>query len=302
MIRLDNTPFIMPHLIKNKMTQRSQSRIQRAIKHPISKIIIGSLFIIIMTFSIKELISKPIFSYLLESSYHIKIAVALTGSIVIVFAYYLFNRIFEKTDFTDFKIKNAGKDLTIGLFLGASIISCAVALISYLGYYKIIGQEAITPYLSTLTFIWGAAVLEEVVFRGLVFRYTEEWKGTHIAIMASAVIFQLPHFMNPHEALLPALLGILFGMAMATMYASTRTLWMPIAFHFAWNAMQPTLGTTLSGIGDFHNLKIAEISGPEIWTGSAFGIEDSIVPIVSCILISIYFYRKMQFKKLTSNS
>ena len=135
--------------------------------------------------------------------------------------------------------------------------------------------------------------MEELVFRGLVYRIIEDWKGSGIALIVSSIIFQLPHFTNPNEALLPAILGILFGLATAVMYAYTRRLWLPFAFHFGWNIAQPALGTTLSGIGDFDLLVDAKLNGPELLTGSAFGIEDSLMSMLVLVILFWIFYQKI---------
>ncbi len=104
------------------------------------------------------------------------------------------------------------------------------------------------------------------------------------------MVFQLPHFMNPNEYFLPAILGVLFGLVTAVMYASTRRLWLPFTFHFTWNLAQPFFGTSLSGIDEFPTMINARMEGPELLTGSAFGIEDSLLSFGVLVVLFGVFY------------
>ncbi|MTI21504.1 CPBP family intramembrane metalloprotease, partial [Fulvivirga sp. RKSG066] len=222
--------------------------------------------------------------------------VPLLGVAVMVSVYYLLIRYVERRNFSDFDTTFALKNTSIGLVLGFLIISVAVALMYVLGYYEVLEVNDLYSFLPSATLILGVVVLEELVFRGLIFTIIEKWKGTTVALFASSILFQLPHFMNPHEDILPATLGVLFGMATAYMYIDTRTLWLPIAFHFSWNIAQPILGTTLSGISEFDAVLITQIDGPELITGSAFGVEDSLVAMLSLIAIIAYYHIKIKQK------
>ena len=63
-------------------------------------------------------------------------------------------------------------------------------------------------------------------------------------------------------------------------YMLTRSLWLPMGLHAAWNFAQgeiydiPVSGTTV------HGLVEARLSGPPLLTGGGFGLEASLIAIV----------------------
>ncbi len=258
--------------------------------HPIARILLGTVILLLGTFLIKELITKPVLTILLPHSNGLeKVFGALISTGVLVGIYYFIQKYYEHNDFHDFDKRQAISQSSIGFGIGFSMISIAVLVMYLMGFYKVVGSNNFIQVLPTLSLVLGGVVLEELIFRGLMFSILEKWKGTTIALIGSSVIFQLPHFMNPHEGLLPAILGVLFGLTTAVMYKASGKLWLPIAFHYGWNIAQPILGTTLSGIEDFNVFFITEINGPSLITGSAFGVEDSLVALLSLIsLIIIY--------------
>jgi membrane protease YdiL (CAAX protease family) len=91
-----------------------------------------------------------------------------------------------------------------------------------------------------------APLLEEMIFRGLLFsRLTKKWGMTRATIVSS-LFFGLLHFpVNPIGA---ALLGIVA----CVLYVRTRTLWVPITLHAMNNMIVWGLVFTLeSGTADF---------------------------------------------------
>ena len=275
--------------------QQSRSLFQRTIKHPISTILIGTLTVILATLLVKELISKPILSSLFSVEPTIKAITATIGSIAMFLAYRLHLNYFEKKSFSEFSFKHVHKEFPIGLMIGFGAMGMVVFILYLLGYYHLVAIKSFYEFLPTIAFIFGAAVLEEIIFRGLIFRLLENWKGPIIALLASSLVFQLPHFMNLHTGISPAILGVLFGVVTGLMYAYTRRLWLPIAFHFSWNLVQPIFITTLSG-GKFISLFEGELAGPELLIGSEFGLEVSLFSFGFLLIIGLYYYAKLKSK------
>jgi len=271
-----------------------QTLLQKIIYHPIAIILISSFAIVATVGLVKELISKPFFNLLFFSEVYVKTFTACVGSLVMIGTYYLLNRFYEKIPFSEFELIHAQKEFVQGLLLGFGSIGVVVLMLYFLGYYQFLEIVSFQKFLPTIAFIFGAAVLEEIVFRGLLFRLLEKWKGPILAILFSSIIFQLPHFMNSHTGIIPAFLGVLFGLVMALMYAHTRRLWLPIAFHFAWNITQPALGTTLSGVTEFTPLSKAKLHGPEIFIGNDFGIETSLFSFASLLIVGGYYFWKLK--------
>ena len=269
------------------------SLLKRTFKHPISTILIGTMTVILATLLVKEFISKPILSALFSAEPLIKAITATIGSIAMFAGYHLHLKYFEKESFSEFSFKHIHKEFPIGLMIGFGSMGMVVFMLYALGYYNIIGTKSLFEFLPTIAFIFGAAVLEEIIFRGLIFRLLENWKGPTTALFVSSLIFQIPHFMNLHTGISPAILGVLFGVVTGLMYAYTRRLWLPIAFHFSWNLVQPIFIKTLSG-GEFVSLFESELEGPELLIGSEFGLEVSIFSFGSLLTIGLYYYAKLK--------
>ena len=274
---------------KKVMESNKNSTIQKFIHHPITRMIAIPAFILLTIVVIKELITKPVFMAILPSEVMAKMVVSLLSTFIMIGAYYLALKYYDKRPFTEFQLKYALKELIVGFAIGFMIISGELIVLYFLGFYEITGINNWVPFLASSMIIMGGVMLEEIVFRGVILHTIEKWKGTTIALIASSIIFQLPHFMNPNEGFLPAVLGMLFGAATGLLYLHTRRIWLPFAFHLGWNLAQPFFGTTLSGIGGFDILFTANMEGPELLTGSAFGIEDSLLSML-CLVIMIIIY------------
>lgn len=275
------------------MTKQPRSRFRSISKHPITTIFIGTLTVIISTLSVKELVSKPILSSFFSSEPIIKSITATVGALVMFLAYYLHLKYFEKKSFSELSFTHFPKEFSKGLLLGFGAMGMVVFVLYCLGFYNIVAIKSFYEFLPTVAFIFGAAVLEEIIFRGLIFRTLEQWKGPITALLVSSLIFQIPHFMNLHTGVSPAFLGVLFGVVTGLIYAYTRRLWLPIAFHFSWNLVQPIFITTLSG-GKFISLFEAELNGPELFIGSEFGLEVSVFSFGFLLIIGGYYYVKLK--------
>lgn len=274
------------------------STLHKVLYHPISKIILGTLAILTGIFLVKTLFTKPILSALGIPEGPDVIIGASVSTLAMIGAYFLWMRFYEKRSVPELSFKGSLKGLGIGFGIGFAVISLAVLILYLMGYYEIQEVNSLYAFLPSFAYIIGGVMLEELVFRGLMFRILREWKGTAIALIASSIVFQLPHFMNPHENFFSALLGVLFGLVCAILYVQSQKLWLPFAFHLGWNIAQPLWGTTLSGIEDFDLVIVAKLEGPRIWTGSAFGIEDSVLSMAALVILFLVYYRLVRRKGL----
>jgi CAAX amino terminal protease family protein len=181
-------------------------------------------------------------------------------------------------------------------------IGWAVAAVNFLaiivclflcGYYRIVTVEFdVASQLSLLSLFLLVGVVEEVVFRGILFRLiTDKW-NIAVGLTTSSLLFGLAHLGNPGATLWAALAialasGWLFGMA----YAYHQTIWVPIGMHWAWNYLEGgVFGCAVSGTPlDYLPLITPRISGPDILTGGAFGPEASIICVALGIVLSTVY-------------
>jgi membrane protease YdiL (CAAX protease family) len=140
----------------------------------------------------------------------------------------------------------------------------------------------------------STAVAEELVFRGVLYRFIEERAGGVIAIVASSLIFGLTHLINSNATLWGTLaIAIEGGAMMAVAYALTRSLWVPIGLHFAWNfAESGVFGTAVSGSAGEPGLLHTVLSGPSAFTGGVFGPEASLFALVCCLVPTVLMLRR----------
>ncbi|HIE57442.1 MAG TPA: CPBP family intramembrane metalloprotease [Anaerolineales bacterium] len=118
---------------------------------------------------------------------------------------------------------------------------------------------------------------EELLSRGYHLQTLESGLNTFWAVFISSAVFGLLHLGNPH-ATWASVLGILLaGVFLAYGYLATRQLWLPMGLHLGWNFFEGVgFGFPVSGL-DISPLTRITVSGPELWTGGAFGPEAGLI-------------------------
>lgn len=189
------------------------------------------------------------------------------------------------------------RDLLIGFLVGLLLQGTTIGVLALAGWYHMTalapGSVAIGLILQWLGVFLLVALFEEGVFRGVIFRLLERALGSWIAIILSALFFGLAHLMNPGATLFGALaIALEAGTMLAAAYMLTRSLWLAVGIHWAWNFFEgPFFGTPVSGAGPHAGKALisSTLSGPSIWTGGAFGPEAGVVALLVCLTASALF-------------
>ncbi|WP_169953020.1 CPBP family intramembrane glutamic endopeptidase [Microbispora sp. H11081] len=178
-----------------------------------------------------------------------------------------------------------------GLLIGAGMFAAVIVNIAFLGGYRVDGLGSVAGAAGLLGFMVAAAVTEELIFRGVLFRIVEQWAGTWISLTLTGLVFGLMHLANQHASLWGAIaVAIEAGGMLAAAYAATRTLWLPIGLHFGWNfAAAGIFSTEVSGNGATQGLLNGVTSGPALLTGGDFGPEASPYAVVVGLLLTVAF-------------
>jgi uncharacterized protein len=251
---------------------------ERLLRNPLIRIILALLTIAI-PFAI---VAIPFNLYVSDKI--LKKAGALVLVVVILGAYRTYVKLVERRAATELSRAGAIRELCAGLILGGLLLSLTIGGLAALGDYQITGSGGWTAMLATLPGFILAAVLEEVVMRGVVFRILEQWLGSWIALAVSAALFGLLHLLNPGVTLLNAGAVMLeAGIVLAAAYMLTRRLWLCIGFHFAWNFTQGGIFSTSVSGGATNGLLQSKLVGPVWLTGGAFGAEASVIAVVLCV-------------------
>ncbi len=180
-----------------------------------------------------------------------------------------------------------------GAGVGAAYLGASVGILALLGGYRMTGvtfaREALAGGL-LLHFLVG--VVEETLFRGILFRFLEEGLGSWLALSITALFFGFSHWGNPNATVWSAIAialeaGVLFG----AVYMATRSLWIVMGLHTAWNFLQGAIfGVAVSGNGaPSDSLFQPLIQGNPWLTGGAFGIEASMIAVVLGLGLGSYF-------------
>jgi len=185
----------------------------------------------------------------------------------------------------------AGRDLALGFALGASLISIVVGVSALAGWYHVTGVaplEAMPLLALALLYTLLEVVFEETLFRGIVFRILEEGLGSWLALLLSALLFGLLHLQNPHATLASGLaIAVEAGVLLAAAYMLTRSLWLAIGIHCAWNFFEGhVFGASVSGTNGTSFLQ-SVTNGPQLWTGGSFGPEAGLVVLVACFTVGV---------------
>ena len=193
----------------------------------------------------------------------------------------------KRNDFRDSKWL---RHLLMGLVGGTLIFSLAVAIAGAVGIYRIVGVGSLNGLLAALIVpTIGAAVTEEMLFRGILFRWLEQFGGSWAALLLTSAFFGASHLSNPNASWIAAV-GIAFeaGVMLGAAYMLTRSLWLPIGLHAAWNFTQgeifdiPVSGTSVHGVLD------ARLAGSPLLTGNGFGLEASPIAIVVATAFGVW--------------
>jgi membrane protease YdiL (CAAX protease family) len=190
----------------------------------------------------------------------------------------------------DYRDPNAMRNLALGLVAGLLIFSVAVAVAALIGVYRVTGEgdaSGLVPALIGPAIF--AAVSEELIFRGILFRWIEAFGGSWAALLLTSAFFGAAHLANPNASPVAAI-GIAFeaGVMLGAAYMLTRSLWLPMGIHAAWNFTQgeiydiPVSGTPV------HGVLVARLQGPPLLTGNGFGLEASLIAIIVATLFGLW--------------
>jgi membrane protease YdiL (CAAX protease family) len=187
-----------------------------------------------------------------------------------------------------------------GLAVGAVVMSAVVGVFALAGWYRITGVFGLgTWFLGAVVLFVLVGITEEVLMRGLFWRFLERHFGTWIAFGVSSLVFGLKQHHNPHATIWEGLANAVeAGTLLGGLFLVTRTLWAPIAAHFAWNLFEgPVFGTEVSGLRDPSFFK-AVVRGPGVWTGGQFGPEGGLVTLIIAtgvaVAMIVYARRRLE--------
>jgi membrane protease YdiL (CAAX protease family) len=209
-------------------------------------------------------------------------AVAMIALAMVI--YFGFARWVERREVSELALPSMAKEMGIGLLVGAGLYTGCMLILWVMGIYRIDGFNPVSFLVPAIASALSSGFLEELLFRGALFRIVEEWLGSWISIIVSSVVFGLVHLANPDATLTGAIfISVEAGLLLAAAYMVTRRLWMSIGFHVSWNYTQSAIfgGIVSGGIAEPGLIKPI-LDGPDLLTGGQFGLEASLTAFLLC--------------------
>jgi membrane protease YdiL (CAAX protease family) len=198
------------------------------------------------------------------------------------------------------------KNLGLGSALGAATLFLAALLATMTRgihfRFDSAGERAIGETLATsaLLFVFAAAA-EEVLFRGYPLQTLTRANLAWLGVLLTSVPFAAVHLNNPHAV--PGFTFVntaLAGVWLAVAYLRTRSLWLPLGLHWAWNWAQASLlGLPVSGIERIAPAPLlhAMNAGPDWLTGGSYGIEGGAACTVALLISTLVIWRTKLFSR-----
>jgi len=215
---------------------------------------------------------------------------ALVGGLLVLGIYALLVAWLEQRSASEIRLGAAPGGLLLGAIIGAVLFTAVIAILVAGGYGAVTLPAVITWPVLALAIGIASGVCEELIFRGAMFRIVEERFGTLIGLLVSAGFFGLIHLGNhAATAVSSAAIALEAGLLLALAYTATRTLWLPIGLHFAWNFTEGGIFSTAISGGKVPGILKTDLHGPDLITGGAFGPEASVVAVIVCMTAAAVF-------------
>ncbi|MEO8636051.1 MAG: CPBP family intramembrane glutamic endopeptidase [Gemmatimonadales bacterium] len=200
------------------------------------------------------------------------------------------------TDLRWAPMTQAGRGMGLGLLLGAGAAAFALALSLVAGGARFLPDGGTLPdYLAqvgrTGLLLAPAALLEEVMFRGVAQVVLARALGRVAAVLVLSVLFAMAHLANPNSSALGLVNIALAGVFLGLTFYAPGGIWSAWGAHLGWNAALAASDAPVSGM-PFQIPLIDYAPGGPIWlTGGSFGPEGGLLATVAIVLATATAWR-----------
>lgn len=262
-------------------TEKRPGRLQAVLQFPLTRIAVGFLAIALIAFPILVAANAVHLHGIAFASMHLLSGLAAWG------IYLVYVKIIERRQATELEPRLLVPQFAKGFGIGVALYCITIGALWLGGAYQATGLNPGEAVLTVFINALGAALLEEMAIRGVVFRIMEGSLGTWLALAISALFFGLLHAINP-GANWRSVLGIALqgGLILAAAYVYARNLWLAIGLHCAWNF---TSGGIFGAEPKSRSLLSAQVQGPEWLTGGPDGLDASLAAVLICLAATIAF-------------
>jgi len=211
------------------------------------------------------------------------------GAAAAVAVYWAVMRFVARRSTPEIARRGAGREGLLGGGIGLGFILVSALLITAFGGYSFswAGNGFVSVVWSAVMVQIGAAVTEELMFRGLALQALEQLWGSRVAIAITGLFFGVAHLGAPGANAWSAVaIALEAGVMLGAAFLWRRSIWFVAGLHFAWNTAEQLLGIPVSGHTP-EGLFTVDVHGSALLNGGGFGLETSILPIVISVLITV---------------
>jgi len=214
--------------------------------------------------------------------------VPVLGAVAAVAVYWLVMRRVARRSTPEIARRGAGREALLGGATGLGFVLVSALLITAFGGYSFswAGHGFVAVVRSAVMVQIGAAVTEELLFRGLALQALEQLWGSRAAIVITGLFFGVAHLSAPGAGAWSALaIALEAGVMLGAAFLWRRSIWFVTGLHFAWNTTEQLLGIPVSGHTP-EGLFTVDVHGSAVLTGGGFGLEAAMVPVVIGVLLA----------------
>ncbi|SCF59613.1 hypothetical protein GA0115254_10623 [Streptomyces sp. Ncost-T10-10d] len=211
------------------------------------------------------------------------------GVAAAVAVYWAVMRFVARRPMPEIARRGAAREALLGGGIGLGFILVSALVIAAFGGYSFswAGNGFFSVVASAVTVSAGAAVTEELMFRGLALQALERLFGSRAAVAITAPLFGAAHLANPGATAWSALaIAIEAGALLGAAFLWRRSIWFVVGMHFAWNAAEQLLGIPVSG-HTAKGLLSVDVAGSGLLTGGAFSLEASVVTVLIGVALAV---------------
>ncbi len=260
-----------------------------------------SIILSLLSLVVAQILSQLVASIAVLVKIPSFIANILAGILYVVFAYLLIKLLCEKyikgnmSDYNIPSFKVEMKWCAVAVLLPLIITAFYILFVPGSFEQNVLDINSKLDLLSAGIFFtgFGAGIVEEMVFRGIMMSVIEKSFNKKIAIIVPSVLFGLVHIdmgFNILSCALVLLAGTMVGIMFSLIASETKSIWNSAIVHALWNII--IIGGILwIGIEfDEYSLFSYVLDAKSFWlTGGEFGIESSIIAVIGyglvCLLV-----------------
>ena len=219
-------------------------------------------------------------------------SLTVVAAAIILGLYALFVRWIERHWPADLPLGKLVPHTLLGILVGFIIMVLVVSTIVAMGDATVTWKGfSVEKQFNVFMMFLAVAVGEEMIFRGVIFRWIDERWNTWVALLISAILFGWMHISNDNATWWSSLaIAVEAGLLLGAAYKWSGSLWVPIGIHWAWNYTQGNIfGLAVSGSDAGETMLTTIVNGPDIITGGAFGPEASIISVILGTFFTIVF-------------